>query len=214
MYKLLADQLQSPSALWVEPNTELSASRFFNQTSSISCSTPHLPMWMCLEVRFVDLAHWLRIKHRLLQLQNETNLWKEAPQKAVNLITGSPPLWRDQTRLHHISSPPPPILQLLSIQHQDTQRAGTSQLSQHYICTWEIKAPLTSGLAERKRGIYHMSWNSWCFRLRWAITPQCLTVGDQQPAARVSDQKLRRFTSDSTWSQVQSATLPSSGRNL
>lgn len=148
-----------------------------------------------IEVMFVELTQWLRISHTdCCNLKNETNLWKEAPQKTVNLSTGTI-MWRSDSSPPHLF---PPTLQLLSIQHQETQRAGTSQPSQHYNCRREIKAPLTSGLAERKRGIYHMSRNSWCFRLRWAISPQCLTAGDQQPAGRVPDQKLWRFLA-STW---------------
>lgn len=103
MYKLLADQLQSPSALWVEPNTELRASRFFNQTSSL------VPTLTCkcgcvIEVRFVDLAHWLRIKTQIVA----TSKWNKSLKRSTT--KGSKPHYRQSTIMERSDSSPPHLL--------------------------------------------------------------------------------------------------------
>lgn len=147
MYKLLADQLQSPSALWVEPNTELRASRFFNQTSWISCSNPHLPMWMWItEVRFVDLTHWLRIKHRLLQLQKETKSLKRSTTK------GSKPHYRQSTIMERSDSSPPHLLS------PPYSAAAFNSAPRHTESRNITTQPATTSAHEKLKLLSHLAW--------------------------------------------------------
>lgn len=113
--------------------------------------------------------------------------------------------------VHHYAettdSPSP--RQLLWVQHQQAQSAGTLQRCSPASTTsvWE-ELKLSSHL--EKTGESPMSRKGWCFRLWWAISRQCLTAGGHQSVGRPSAQQLWRFTAHSTGSEEQ-RTLPPPG---